>query len=211
MYHLQPYRPTGSFFNMRRTPKRSPATIVSIALIGILWFGMFTYGFNAMNGASIFLTFGLLVAGTIAIPLFFTFGWQAIVNSRLGEAQVRIDNPHIYRGAEITCEFIQPVKSRVAVRNARMQLILHEWVQYQQGTDTYTKTHNQVIDEISFEGQTKNGGEEIWLQARFHIPTNAMHNINYSYNRLQWLLVVTVDIPSFPDFYEEYTLDFRAE
>ena len=212
MYHLQPYRPSGTLFNLRRSPKRSPAIIVSIALIGILWFAMFSFGFSSMSGgASFFLMFGVLAVGTIAIPMFFTYGWQAIVNSRLGEAQVGVDNPRIYRGAEIACEFIQPVKSRVAVRNAHIQLVLHEWVKYQQGTDTYTKTHNEVIDEIVFEEQAKNSGEEIWLQARFRIPENAMHNLNYSHNRLQWLIIVKVDIPSFPDYYEEFALDFRAE
>lgn len=212
MNQLQPYRPTGNILNLRRSPKRSPATILGFGIVGIMWLMMFFFGFSRFDGGvSVFLLFGLLVVGSIGIPILMNFGWQALVNTRLGQAELRVNNSSIRRGAELQCEFIQPVKGRVAINDARIQLVLHEWVKYRQGTNTHTKTHSEVIDEILFDSQQKNSGEQIWLQAQFHIPENAMHNINYSYNRLQWLIVVKVNIPAWPDFYEEYTLDFKAD
>ncbi|MDQ7026382.1 MAG: hypothetical protein Q9P01_12490 [Anaerolineae bacterium] len=212
MYQLQPYRPIGNLFNLRRGSKRSPAMILSIGLIMVMWPLVFFFGFlRSDGGASVFLLFGLTAVGTIAIPILINFGWQALVNTRLGQAELRVNNDRIYRGEELRCEFIQPVKGRVAIRDATIQLVLHEWVKYRQGTSTYTKTHNEVIDEMVFEGEQKNSGEQIWLQTQFRIPQNAMHNINYSNNRLQWLVVVKVNIPAFPDYYEEFALDFKAD
>jgi hypothetical protein len=211
MYSLQPYRPSGTLLNMRSMPKRSPATYIAGGLVIAMWLAAFFFGFPRLQGFTFVLLIVGLVVATIAVPAGVIYSWQALVNTRLGEPLFRVNTSQIRRGTELQCEFVQPVKGRVAINDARIQLVLHEWVKYTEGTNTYTKTHTEVVDEMVFDGQQKNTGEEIWLQANFRIPSHATHNFSYSNNRLQWLLIVTVSIPSWPDYYEEYALEFPAD
>jgi hypothetical protein len=211
MYDLQPYRFSGNLLDLRNIPKRSPAAILSVVFVIAIWVAAFLFGFPYLGGVTIFLLIGVLIVATIGVPIGIHVGWQALVNSRLGEPQFRVNTSRIQRGTELQCEFVQPVKGQVAIKDARLQLVIHEWVQYTQGTNTYIKTENQVIDEMVFAGQQKQAGDEIRLQANFRIPDNAVHNFTYSNNRLQWLLIVNVSVTAWPDFYEEYALDFPVD
>jgi hypothetical protein len=211
MIELEPYRSPNSFFNLRRVPNRSSAMIALFVAMGIAWFGIVIFAMSYFDGgAGVFVLFFLSAVLLIAIPVALTFGMQFMVNMRLGKSELRCDKRVIYRGADLSVEFTQPVKSRIMMRGAKIQLVRQEWVKWTQGTDTHTKTHNAIIDEIIFDGEQKHSGDTIWLQAQFQIPSSAMHNFSFERNRMQWFIAVTVDIPAFPDFYDEYALEFPA-
>jgi hypothetical protein len=179
-------------------------------LIALLWGGVFFFGFLGSGGVSVFLWFVLLFIGTIAIPFIMRFGWQALVNTRLGEAHISANTNRIQRGIELTCRFEQPVKSQVAIQGGSLRLMRYEWVKYTQGTDTYTDTYYELIDEMVYDDYGYKAGDVIEMQAQFVIPSDAVHNFSYANNRVQWLIVASVKIVAWPDYYEEFELDFPA-
>lgn len=213
MVELAPYRPPKSGLDFfRPVPKGSPLRWMMLPLTTI-WF---------------FLAAGFMISqdnigGPLSCILFLSipFGWlgtffllglahKMLVDARLGTPTVHADTRILQRGGSLSIVLEQPAKNQVALSSASIQLIRHEWVKYTSGTDTVTKTHDEIIDEVQSTEQIIEAGDSLRLEANFRIPDNAMHNLSYEHNRVQWLVVIHVDIRAWPDYYDRYDLEFPA-
>lgn len=213
MIELTPYRPGNSGFNgFRPIPKGSPFRWLAFPLIMLWWVFMFFFWFFRVEETFVFICGGmiLLLAGTLGMVFLLGFLHKVLVDMRLGTPVVRASSEVIQRGDELRVVLQQPIKSQVALNRASIKLVRHEWVKYTQGTDTYTDEHDEVIDEAVMEDVVLKAGETLTMKARFFIPDDAMHNFQDDHNRIQWVILMHIDINAWPDYFDRFDLRFPA-
>ena len=91
--------------------------------------------------------------------------------------------------------------STSSIRKMQVQLVGTEWVQYQQGTSTYTDTREFYCEDLF---ETDQPMEMTEGELEVVIPVNTMHSFNASHNKIKWSLRIKGDIPMWPDVNRSY-------
>lgn len=218
MQPLNPYR-SGTGIVQRNTPKGSPVGPISVTLTIVWWLASFVFvipgvmGNFSEEGFGAFLIFCgiaiILMGGTIAINAGVRWVWHRTIDVKLGDPVLYADAVNIQRGQSLRVEYRQSFKQQSVVQSIELKLICEEWVQYTQGTDTHTATHEIVADEQTYTGGTIEAEQTIKKQARLVVPPDAMHDLDYSRNKIRWYIAVHMALKAWPDFYEKYELVFN--
>lgn len=179
----------------------------------VFFFGLLWVGFS-----SIFLIMGIVSSDWIFIgigSLFTLVGLAILAYGALqlftrylvGQPTFTLSNQHqLHVGEALTVNWHHSFPRNVIVDSLQVQLIMREIATYQQGTDTKTVTHNEVIDSYEEAGREYSAGEMIHGQYEFQIPLSGMHSFKVRRNEIKWIVQFKLAVARLPDFVDEYEL-----
>jgi hypothetical protein len=114
-------------------------------------------------------------------------------------------------GETFTVDYQQTFRVATQVQLMRLSLILRESATYQRGTDTVTVTHDHFVQTYDLPPRHMSAGEMFQDRRQFQIPPSGMHSFAANRNKLNWLIKVSVQIPGWPDFADEFSLTVPPE
>lgn len=183
-------------------------SIIAMSLLGLL-FGGIGAGVSLMclkEGETggvivggIFFLVGLVCAGGAVKAI--------LAASLLDPPSVTISQSPLYLGEFFTAEVVQRVKKAATIQSVTVTLLCREWVQYTQGTDTRTETHDvyTVKKTLDLRG-TIAPPDSIRGRLEFQIPEEGMHSFTASDNRVIWLIHMHTDVADWPDYSADFEL-----
>ena len=183
----------------------------------ILGFGVFWLGFSVLwtvmawrAGAGLGALFGIpfiLIGVAMVIGAF----WRTIASVKVAAPLVHVSKDRVRIGENFSVSYEQSFRMPSDVLDSKVELIFRESATYQQGTDTRTDTHEEVIDFFESPAKRFEGGEKSHESGTFKIPIDAMHTFDQRKNKLQWFVRVDVDVQDWPDMVEEYEIHVLPE
>jgi hypothetical protein len=171
-----------------------------------------TIGLMTINGVflvlmcfvSIFAAFGVFFLGAQA--------WQRKISALMDFPHVYATDNHLKIGQAFTVKYQHRFKQETTIEELKIQLVKREWVEYTQGTSTYTDTRDIVIEEHWRDMVPVREGQTVTLEFDFDIPLNSMHTwTRANNNRITWMLKLTVDLPGWLDYAEDFGLNVLPE
>jgi hypothetical protein len=181
-------------------------TLFTLVFFGIAWMIRAPWYFQAF--AAVFVLAGVLM---VSRSIWTMLVRPALLARYVGPASASLSSEQVRVGDHLTVRYEQPVKTEVEVGPIMMRLILHEWAQYRRGTNTYTVTHDNVVDTYEAPGRRMMRGDTISEEHTFRIPIDSMHSVMATHNRLRWLVKVSVALPASPDVAEEISFVVTPE
>ncbi len=163
------------------------------------WFGVAFSAVLAFYG--LFLAVSVLA---VAIP---SAIHGAATRRAFAEPVVAASQDKLRVGEEFEVTYQQRLRREGVVRSVAVRLSLRETAVYN-GYNVEVHTHRETAQE--FEWRTLQG-PILSGQATFRIPDDAMHSFRGKKNRLEWLVLVQVDLASGPRFKEEYEITVLPE
>lgn len=160
---------------------------------------------------SMVMMFPLFFLGPFIIMAVVFGGYTLLMRTLFDLPDVRMSGVMLRRGDAFNIHYHQPVKRNVTLKSLTFTLVLQESATYDQGTNTVTETHDQVIKQIADFDVMLSRETGIDRQLSFEIPDDAMHSFEAYRNKLEWYLRVKMDIPNFPDFHRNYKLKILPE
>lgn len=138
-------------------------------------------------------------------------GVKFMASRRLSPPAITVSVQPLHLGESFRAHLVQRLRSKVDVNAVTVTLICREWVQYQQGTDTRTETHDLLTVEVPLPvSGTIHPPACIEGDLEFIIPEDAMHSFSAAHNRIDWLLHVHSDIANWPDYKSDVMLEVAA-
>ena len=150
-----------------------------------------------------FILIGLFLLSRVVIR------WMS--RARVARPELNISNPAPRIGETFSVDYRQAFKTPAQVDRMAVELIFHESATYRRGTDTYTKTHEKIVDYFDHPARHFEAGETFLDHYQFTIPRDGMHSFSGNNNKLTWRIRVTVDISNWPTYVEDFPIDVRAE
>jgi hypothetical protein len=147
---------------------------------------------------SIFVIIGLGLT-VYAVMVFYT-------RFKVGTPDFLLSHTEARPGEKVDFSFTHTFRSDVKINWIKTQLIFRETATYQRGTDTTTVTKNHIMDEYEEPGFNFQGGQMLNKAYSFPIPEDGMHTLKVRRNALEWFIKFEADIPSLPNFVEEFEL-----
>lgn len=183
-----------------------------LLFFAILWLGFsLTWTFLAFqSGEGWQWLFGIPFI-LIGLFLLSQFVIRLMARARVARPDLDISNPSPRIGETFTVHHRQAFKTTAQVERIAVELVFHESATYRRGTDTYTKTHEQIVDYIDHPARHFEAGETFQDHYQFTIPPDGMHSFSGNNNKLTWFIRITVDIANWPTYVEEFPIDVRAE
>ncbi len=129
-----------------------------------------------------------------------------LARARVAPPEVAVSTTTPRVGEIFTLDYRQTYRVSTQVQLIRMSLILRESATYQRGTDTVTVTHDHFVQTYDLPERQMSAGETFQDRRQFQIPPLGMHTFVANRNKLNWFLKVTVTIPGWPDYEEEFSL-----
>lgn len=131
----------------------------------------------------------------------------AVARMRIGAPDMAISNTRLRVGEEFSVSYRQTWKRAADVNRVVLQLVLRETVRYTRGTETVTENHDEIVQAFESPGRHFRAGEMINEHRGFRIPETGMHTFTRSGdNKIEWFVMVSVEIARWPDFTREYEL-----
>lgn len=158
-------------------------------------------------GGILFISLFILVG----IGLMIYAGMTYYTRFKVGKPEFVLSHREARLGEKIDFSFTHTLRSDVKMNWMKTQLILRETATYQRGTDTTTVTHNNIIDEYEEPGFDFRGGQMLSKAYSFTIPEDGMHTLKVRRNALEWFIKFEADIPSLPNFVEEFEIIVHPE
>jgi hypothetical protein len=155
----------------------------------------------AFSGCFVLIGLGFLAWGGFAI----------YSRYRVGRPELTISNTTLRVGEAFTVDLYHSFKRAVQVEKMQVQLIFRETATYQQGTDTRTVIHNEVVEDFNLPGGHFQSGHMIQDSFNMQIPPDGMHTLKVRRNKLEWFVKIQMVIPKLPDYTDEYELDVIPE
>ena len=153
-----------------------------------------------------FIIFGLGILGFAVVQL-----RKMYTNYRVGKPEVLISKTTAVLGDKIHVDFSNTFRQSVNVQKMSAKLIFKESATYQQGTNTRTVHHDEVIQEFETMGGQFRPNSFYSEQFEFQIPRDHMHTLNVNRNRLRWLIQLEMEIPRMANFNQEYEINVLPE
>jgi hypothetical protein len=181
-------------------------TGISLTWVGAAWSFGAPWFFTIIGVPFVLFGFGML-GWSIWTGLIRT----VTVGRYFGPPEIVISDEQLRVGQAFTLRYRQPVRREIQLRRVVIQTILRETAIYRRGTDTYTVTHDRVIEEHVSEGRRLYANDEVTEERRMRIPPDAMHSFDDHHNKLTWYVRVNVDLPTLPDVWEETIFSVEPE
>lgn len=173
-----------------------------IGLGGILYSVIFNEAFPNLAFVFLFL-FGLYL-------LWYSLRHTAVAR-KFGKPELTISQEYIRVGQRFTANLANTFPQDVTINKMSVQLIFRETATYQQGTDTRTVTHENVVQEHELMGGVYRAGNFLQKELEFQIPPDAMHTLRVRRNMLQWFVSIKAEIANYPDLAQESELEVISE
>jgi len=175
-------------------------TAGSLIWVSSAWFLGAPWFFILFGSVFVLIGFGMLGRSI----------WTGLIRTVVGghyfgPPEIALSDEPLRVGQSFTLRYRQPVRREVQFRRVVIQTILRETAIYRRGTDTYTVTHDHLIEEHVGEGRRLYANDDLTEERRMKIPRDAMHTFVATHNRLDWYVRVNVDVPNMPDVWEELT------
>jgi hypothetical protein len=157
---------------------------------------------------------GVLVGGVFFLVGMGFLGYAATAyygRVRIGSPQLTISNTNLRVGETFNVNLLHTFQRDVQLEKILIQLLFRETATYQQGTDTRTVTHNDIIENYELPGGQYQAGQMIQQAYTMQIPPDGMHTVKVRRNQLQWFVRLEAGIPKLPDYVEEYELAVLPE
>ncbi len=195
--------------------RSSPSTHIGRGCI--LGFALFWLGFSVLwtvlawkSGAGTGALFGLPFI-IIGIAMIVGAFWRTIARVKIAPPSIHVSKERVRIGENFTVTYEQSFRMPSEVLDSKVELVFRESATYQQGTDTRTDRHEEVIDFFESPVKRFEGGEKSHVSGTFKIPRDAMHTFNQPKNKLQWFVRVDVDVQGWPDMREEFEIQVLPE
>ena len=150
-----------------------------------------------------FILIGLVLVGFGLRPF--------IARAKVAAPEVALSSDTLRVGEEFFLDYRQLFKSAVEVKAMTYELVWRERATYHRGTNTYTATHEEVVQRETGMGRRYEAGETLVERRRFQIPENAMHTFAAMHNQVHWCLKAQVELSGWADFNDEYVLNVLPE
>ena len=147
----------------------------------------------------------------IGLGLMVYAGMVYYTRFKMGVPDFLLSHTEARPGDQVNFSFTHTFRSNVKINWMKTQLIFRETATYQRGTDTTTVTQNHIVDEYEEPGAEFRGGHLISKAYTFDIPEDGMHTLKVRRNALEWFIKFEADIPSLPNFVEEFELIILPE
>jgi len=147
------------------------------------------------------ILYGCLIAIGVLIVLAWILNkviYRQLLKVKLSEPAARASTP-VRPGETLRFEYEQKVNSATNIQDTEIELILREWVKYTSGTDTYTKSHEHVIERQVMPGGVVNPGNMIFQSVRLRMPEGAMHSFVAHDPGIQHM----IEDPTMPNIYSK--------
>ncbi|MBN1491008.1 MAG: hypothetical protein JXA69_13915 [Phycisphaerae bacterium] len=149
----------------------------------------------------------VLVGVALAVFLLLALFTGVLSFGKFMPAAVRVSRQPLRLGETFRVVVEQSVKSAATVDTMRCTLRAREWVEYSQGTKTYTDKHTLLEQPVTlFENAALAPGQPFGGECEFTIPAESMHTLDLKHNKIQWTLEVAVVIPRWPDYKARFPL-----
>jgi hypothetical protein len=159
------------------------------------------------------LLFGLvtlplgIVGIVLGAVLLFPVVRRGLAGSKLGEVTSRLDHPLVQPGEAVRVEVrMDPLKRRTingvsaTIRGREVCVSGHD-------RDREVRTHEVHSRVVALSGpRSVAAGEATVLSAEIPVPDSQAWTFSSDHNEVTWDLTIHVDIPSWPDWYEEHKL-----
>jgi hypothetical protein len=192
----------------RKGPKSSTANqphfLLFFAFFWLTASGVFL--FSAINSGDTFpICFSsLFVLIGLGLMIYALMTYYA--RFRMGKPEFYVSQTELRPGDALQFSFTHTFPRNIRINAMKMQLIFRETATYQRGTDTTTVTHDHVIKSYEEPGQEFRSGHMLSKAYDMDIPADAMHTLKVRRNALEWFIRFEADIPSMPNFVEEFKL-----
>lgn len=178
----------------------------------LLWTGMsFIFALMAWKEGELL---GALVPGVfviVGLVMLVGFMWRPLARLRLGRPHISASQDELRVGEDFTVRYDQQIRTPTHVEMLSVMLVFLERATYQQGTDTRTVKHEEIVDRFDFPGRQFQAGETFRQICTFKIPSDAMHTFEAQHNKLQWWIRVVVKISGWADLQEEFMVRVLPE
>lgn len=157
---------------------------------------------------------GSFVGGIFALIGLACFGGgftKMLAAMRLEPPAITIAMSPLYLGETVQGELVQRVKKPAQINSVTVTFVCREWVEYTQGTDTRTETHDiyTVKETLDVSGLIS-PPDCIRGHFEFQIPEEGMHTFSASNNTVTWLIEVHTDVAEWPDYSSSFELSVAA-
>lgn len=167
--------------------------------IAVITFGViFAFvGLSVISGGdwwgSVFAFFGgAAVLGGLYLMYSGFISWR--VGTRFAAPQLTVMANSVRVSDTFQLQYQQTFKRFTQVRDIRCILLIHERAVYQQGTSTYTATHDQEIMDLRFTPGAYNAGMIISEERELTIPPHTMHTFTARHNSVLWIVKVSIEL-----------------
>ncbi len=140
---------------------------------------------------SLFVLIGIFVLGTGLLEI-----WT---NTRLHPAELILPTYPLRLGEICSIHYRRRLRKGTFRKSGEIeaQLVCDEWVQYTQGTDTITKTHE--LYESTLPTRTVVTGErQADYESKIVISNQEFPSFSASHNQIRWRIIVKLKVPGIP-------------
>lgn len=180
---------------------------ISLVAVGLFWTILTAIAlFDFLQSISLFSIFFIAFIGLFVVAGLFLLGFGLLLtwtDLKLHPAELILPKYPLRLGETCPIYYRRRLRNGTLNRSARIeaQLTCDEWVQYSQGTDTVTKTHElwkQPLPESSIvSGETQaDYSEEIKILPQYPPSFYA------KYSQIRWLLTIKLRVPGIPQVCE---------
>ncbi len=200
-------RDAGPFRLSPESARDSESRPIFLWFIAFFWNGLSWTGLIAMLVATetkwwaflfiapfILVGLGLLVAAVRA----------TLVRMRFRAGVMTVNQATFVPGDTVVFDYHQVLRRSATIDSCTVRLVCRETVTYQQGTTTRTETHDQVIEEVTLDTTSHMPRATLSGDGRLVIPKSAMHSFLAAKNKLEYFLGVTVAVPLWPDYKDDF-------
>lgn len=150
-----------------------------------------------------------IVIMALGVVLLFPVVRRGLAGSKLGEVTSRLGDPLVQPGGSVRVEVrMDPLKRRTVngvsatIRGREICVSGHD-------RDREVREHEVYSRAVTLSGsRSLAAGEATVLTAEIPVPDSDAWTFSSEHNEVTWDLTVRVDIPSWPDWYEEHKLVF---
>lgn len=191
--------------------KKGMSTAVMVTVIASLSISIFVmvavFQAEASGGGPDMTIILSIFAGLIVLILAVWGVYRWLQTRLVSKPEIAASTAQAKLGQTVTLSYKQRVKRDISVEKLSFKLILRESATYQRGTDTYTVTHDHVMDEFGYTERAFPAGHIIEDHWQVQVPRDGMHTFVADNNKIQWFLQIHVDVKNtWPDFKRDYEL-----
>lgn len=161
---------------------------------------------NFENEENLIILLTLLPFIAVGLGLFIYALVRHYSRALFGKPEIIISQETLRLGESFNVSLRHTFKRDVLLDHITLQYLFRETATYQQGTDTRTVTHNEIIENHELPGGQYRTGQFIQQAYDLQIPADGMHTLVVERNKLQWFIRLEAGISNLPDFVEEYEL-----
>lgn len=177
---------------------------IFLLIFGFIWTGISGFIlFNVWQEPANFLKPFLLVFVSVfvLVGLFFcALGLSDLwVKSKLHPAELILPQYPLRLGESCSMHYRRRLRNGTFAKPAEIKarLICDEWVEYRQGTDTVSKTHD--LWEMKLPTRTVVTGErQADYENEIAIPLEAFPSFYARHNKVRWRIIVNLTVPGIP-------------